>query len=82
MWPFKRRPVKTMEQLAAEQPPAPCGKQTTHWQWVLIEGWACPACAANERHAKERAAEKRMAGLIADAVVAKLAEKPIPSQGT
>lgn len=42
-WPFKRRPVQTMEQLAAEQPPAPCGEQT---EQVLIDARAALAAPA------------------------------------
>lgn len=81
-WPFKRRPVQTMEQLAAKQPPAPCGQQTEHYFWTLIEGGRCPCCLAQAQRLREQAEREQMAQLIADAVVAKLATKPIPSQGT
>lgn len=81
-WPFKRRPVQTMEQLAAQQPPAPCGQQTEHYFWELIEGMPCPGCLARKQMRKEQAEREQMAQLIADAVVAKLATKPTPSQDT
>lgn len=79
-WPFKRRPVQTMEQLAAEQPPAPCGEQTEHYFWTLIEGMPCPGCAARKQMRREQREREQMAQLIADAVVARLHQKHIPSQ--
>lgn len=76
MWPFKRRPVLTMEELAAQQPPAPCGQQTTHWQWELVDGMPCPVCVANRRHAEKQAEQKNLAKMIADEVVRQLSDHP------
>lgn len=72
IWPFKRREVVPFETLAAQQPPAPCGDQLTHWRWELFESMGCPKCAADMEHARKLAAEERLAGRIAELVTAKL----------
>jgi hypothetical protein len=74
-WPFKKRPTKTAQELIAEQPPAPCGYQFSHWYWQR-QGMSCQACMANEERAaklsEQAEQEQRLVHLISEAVVDRL----------
>lgn len=74
IWPFKRKPAIPFSELAAQQPPAPCGNQYEHYRWKMVEGMPCPACAADRARAQKLADDERMADLIAAKVAAKLKE--------
>lgn len=66
IWPFKpKAPRLSMEEYAAQQPPAPCGQQTTHYSWEHFESMTCPACASKQK--AEREAVER--GLLAICIV-------------
>jgi hypothetical protein len=75
MWPFTRKPVKTQEQIIAEQPPAPCGEHASHWEWEMFVGLGCPHCAGIRKRAQKRADMQRLADLTAEAVVRLLDER-------
>jgi hypothetical protein len=74
MWPFKRTPVKTIEQIAAEKPPAPCGRQVSHYEWEIGTGVGCPHCAGIRDAARKQRNRELLAEAIADAIVRKLKE--------
>lgn len=71
MRPFKRKPVKTWDEVAATFPPALCGRQAEHWRWKKLEGLPCPVCKAD----KARADAVRERELLADAIATRVAEK-------
>jgi hypothetical protein len=70
IWHFKKRHVVPFEEIAAAQPPAPCGEQTIHYHWELLEEMPCPRCAARRAAARRDADEERLATLIAAKVAA------------
>jgi hypothetical protein len=69
IWPFKpKQPRLSMEEYAAQQPPAPCGEQTIHYEWNHFESMGCPCCAAIRKQ-REKNAEL---DALADKIVARL----------
>lgn len=78
MWPFKRMPKLSLEEWAAQKPPAPCNNQKGHYFWTEIEGWPCPTCAAIEKRKKNDAEEDRLAEKIAQKVAALMKGSTLP----
>jgi hypothetical protein len=72
MWPFKKTPLLTIAEFAAQFPPAPCGEQETHYEWAKLIGMSCPACVAI-RNQREKDAEM---DALADKIVARLRKEP------
>jgi len=69
---LRRKPVVPFPEIAAQQPPAPCGKQLAHYEWELLCDLPCPNCSAQRQRRRELAKQEQLAQLIADAIVTKL----------
>lgn len=78
MWPFKRKPVQTWDELVATFDPAPCGDQYKHYYWERLEGMPCPLCKRAEDEAAKERELRRLAELTAGRVMELL---KIESQG-
>ena len=75
MWPFKKKPVLSVEEWATQFPPAPCGQQTDHYQWLKIERMVCPHCFRAAEIVRKDEHDKKMARLIAENLAELLKEK-------